>query len=280
MWRAGTELEDWRGWFVEPATYGFVACWMLMAFVLGAAWTRVLSVYLGLRLTMAEWLPIQASAWAGRYLPGKLGLMVGKLVLLERPGLGAKPLAFSVLFEQVAFVVTGGLLALILAPSFELLPIYGLEAVDTAWWRWSIALLVASIFFPVVHMAGPRLQVSARPTLWSATMLAGYYLFAHAVAGLGLYFILQATVAAPEPSLSYAIGLLAVANVAGIVAVFAPAGIGVRELVLVFGLSPFLSTEEALALSAVLRLLTIIADLAFSAVASGGRLLRVVRWRV
>lgn len=62
-------------------------------------------------------------------------------------------------------------------------------------------------------------------------------------------------------------------------AVFAPAGVGVREFVLALGLSPFLSIEDALALAAILRLLTVIADVAFSVVAGGGRLLQVVRGR-
>lgn len=277
MWSAGAQLEDWTRWLMEPAAYGFVACWMLMALVLGVAWARVLSVYIGLRLRVAEWLPIQGAAWVGRYLPGKVGLMAGKLVLLEGREVEVKPLAFSVLFEQVAFVVAGAVLALVLAPPLEVFQIHWLQALDTAWWRWGTSVAVAAVFFPLVHVAASRLRVTTRSSVRQAITLSGWYLFAHAVAGLGFYFVLQAVLADAGPSLAYAVGLLAAANVAGIIAVFAPAGIGVRELVLALGLSSFLSVEEALALSAILRLLTIIADAAFSAVAGGGKLMRVVR---
>lgn len=278
VWRAGGQLQDWAGWLLEPAAYGFVLCWMLMALLLGAGWARVLSLYLGLQLRPAEWLPIQGVAWAGRYLPGKVGLMAGKLVLLERPGVELKPLAFSVLFEQLAFVVVGSTLALLLSPplsAFQFQWLQMLGVVDNAWWRWGAGILIIVAFFPLIHLFAARLRVARRVTVWQAAALCGYYLFAHAVAGLGLYFILQALPADVTPSLAYAIGLLAVANVAGIVAVFAPAGIGVREFVLTLGLSPFLSLEEALALSAILRLLTVIADLVFSAAVGGGRLLTI-----
>ena len=276
VWHAGGQLQDWKRWLVEPAAFGFVACWMLMALVLGAAWARVLWLYLGLRLGAAEWLPIQAAAWAGRYLPGKVGLMAGKLVLLERSELKAKPLAFSVLFEQLAFVVVGAVLALVLAPPVEVFQARWLQSVDTAWWRWGIALALAAAFFPLVHVTASRLQVSARPDAQQATGLMVCYLLAHTVAGLGLHLVLQAILADAAPSLAYAVGLLAAANVAGIAAVVAPAGIGVREFVLTLGLSPFFSIEEALALSAILRLLTVVADLAFSTAAGAGTLLRMM----
>lgn len=276
--RVGGELQDWSAWLMEPAAYGFIVCWMLTAFLLGAAWSRVVSVYLGIRLDLADWLPIQAVAWAGRYLPGKIGLMAGKLVLLERPGLSVKLLAFSVLFEQFAFVAAGCVLALVWGPSLEVFPVQGLELVDSVWWRWGLAAVSVVVFFPLVHVLAARMRVIRRPGMWQALGLFGCYLFAHAVAGLGLYYVLGAVLPGPAPSLPYAVGLLAAANVAGIAAVFAPAGIGVRELVLALGLSPFLPVDEALALSAILRVLTVIADLTFAATGgirflsnSGGR---------
>lgn len=208
IWRAGGQLQDWTDWLVEPATYGFVTCWLLMAFVLGLAWARVLSVYLGLRLGMSEWLPIQAVAWAGRYLPGKVGLMAGKLVLLQRREVEVRPLGFSVLFEQLAFIFAGGVLALLLGPPLDILRIPGTQALhilDDVWWRWGLALVVAVMFFPLVHSAADRLRVTERPNAWQVAMLSGCYLLAHSVAGLGLYFILQAVLADAVPPLLYAI---------------------------------------------------------------------------
>src|SRR5690606_16368469 len=136
------------------------------------------------------------------------------------------------------FVVAGAILALVLAPPLEVFQIHWLQALDTAWWRWGTAIAVAAAFFPLAHVAAARLRVTARSSVRQAAALSGCYLLAHAVAGLGLYLVLQALLADVGPSLAYTVGLLAAANVAGIIAVFAPAGIGIREFVLALGLSP------------------------------------------
>lgn len=271
--RVGAQSQDWSRWLAEPAAYGFIFCWMLTAFSLGAAWSNVLSIYLGIHLKLADWLPIQAVAWAGRYLPGKIGLMAGKLALLERPDTQIKPLAFSVLFEQLAFVVAGSVLALAFGPLLEVLTTLGLDSAGSVWWRWGVAIVLTVAFFPLLHLVAARMRVSQRPRILEGLMLAGGYMFAHAVAGLGLYFVLWTILPDTALSLLYTVGLLAAANVAGIAAVFAPAGIGVRELVLALGLSPFMAFDEALALAAILRVLTVIADLLFAATGGVGSLL-------
>ena len=75
------------------------------------------------------------------------------------------------------------------------------------------------------------------------------------------------------PTLLYVISLLAAANVAGILAFFAPAGLGVREAVLVAGLAPYLSAGDALGIAAILRVLTLLADLIFVSLTGGVALL-------
>lgn len=58
----------------------------------------------------------------------------------------------------------------------------------------------------------------------------------------------------------YVIGLYALAYGAGFLAIFAPAGVGVREAVLVLGLAGRMSTEEALVFAALHRMLYLFAD--------------------
>ena len=99
--------------FQDSQAYVFMAAWVAMAFVLGASWALLLRWRFGVRLGIREWLPIQALAWGGRYLPGKLGLLAGKFALLGRGMLDAKRLTYSVLWEQVAFVVSAAIAAAI-----------------------------------------------------------------------------------------------------------------------------------------------------------------------
>lgn len=264
------ELAAWAEWLATPAPYVFVTAWAAMAWILGFAWTEVVRAHLGLRLTAKDWLPLQAMAWLGRYLPGKVGLLAGKLGLVSRHGVTVRALGFTVLYEQLAFVVAGLALA-VCVPAAAL----GLDGSiarawdDAVWWRLLTACALAFVIVPAMRLLrslGGRQRTSPTRREWGVPLL---YLLAHVCAGAGLFVCLRAMpgLEGAGPSMVYVVGLLAAANVAGILAVFAPAGLGVREFVLVAGLAPWLPAQEAVVLAALLRVLSVVADLCFSALA-------------
>lgn len=278
LWQARHSPSVWEQLATGPGQAAFVACWMVMAGMLGLAWARVVKVYLDLHLTAWEWLPIQGAAWAGRYLPGKLGLLAGKLSLATKADVSVGAITFSVLFEQVAFVATGIAIALI-AP----LPLqqYGIGMPPTGssdTWHQLLRLLGTSaiciLLIPSANIIASRMRVVNNPQFTEAAKILVLYLCAHVVAGLGLYLALRDVLPHNVPGLVYIISLLAAANVAGIIAFFAPAGLGVREAVLVVGLAPYMPASDALGLAALLRILTLFADIGFVCLTTGVTLLR------
>jgi uncharacterized membrane protein YbhN (UPF0104 family) len=62
------------------------------------------------------------------------------------------------------------------------------------------------------------------------------------------------------PDLAVVVSLYSVAWIAGVLTPGMPAGLGVREAILVQGLSPLLGAAEALACALLFRLLTTLAD--------------------
>ncbi|VXB97557.1 conserved membrane hypothetical protein [Luteimonas sp. 9C] len=274
-------LVAWAEWLATPAPYAFAIAWVAMAWILGFAWTEVVRAHLGLRLAAKDWLPLQAMAWLGRYLPGKVGLFAGKLGLVSRHGVTARALGFTVLYEQLAFVLAG--LALAVCVSAAALGLDGsiARAWDTAVvWRLLTACALAVVIVPAMRVSRPLGGLQRTPPThreWGVPLL---YLLAHVCAGAGLFVCLRSMpgMEGAGPSMTYVVGLLAAANVAGILAVFAPAGLGVREFVLVAGLAPWLPASDAVVLAAVLRVLSVAADLCFSALAwSFARLLGSTR---
>jgi glycosyltransferase 2 family protein len=264
------EPEVWTAWLMRPGPYLFVAGWAAMAWVLGFAWVLVVHAHLGLRLSARDWLPLQALAWLGRYLPGKIGLLTGKLGLMTSHSVSMRALGFTVLYEQFAFVATG--LALAVCMPATALGLGG--ALAQAWdgalfWRIPSAVLIGACIVPGMRvlraLAGLKGPAAIRQE-WPVPLL---YLIAHASAGAGLFACLRSLPGIDETGLSmaYVVGLLAAANVAGILAVFAPAGLGVREGVLVAGLAPWLPIPEAVIVAALLRVLSVLGDLGFSAMA-------------
>ena len=106
------------------------------------------------------------------------------------------------------------------------------------------------------------------------------YLVPHLVVGIGSYPLLCALIPEAAPlGATGMIGLLALANMAGILAIFAPAGMGVREAVFGLGLISFAPLPSVLAFAAVLRLLTLMADAVFFVLAGGVALLYRLRYQ-
>lgn len=272
-----SQFGQWRGLFRQSSTYVFMASWAGMALLLGAWWALLLRWRFDVRLTMREWLPIQAMAWGGRYLPGKLGLLAGKFALLGRGGMDARRVACSVLWEQLAFVLS----AVVAAALFLTAPIAGSPEVLATHWNAFRALagIGSLVAFFLLESGLGRIWPDARSTdsrfgIGKQAALFALYLVPHLIVGIGCYWLLCAMIpAAASLGATGMIGLLALANMAGILALFAPAGMGVREAVLGLGLSVYAPLPVVLAFAAVLRLLSFVADAGFFLSAGGFALL-------
>jgi glycosyltransferase 2 family protein len=261
---SGPELLRWRRLLAAPGAYAYAASWISMAALLGGLWALMLRWAYDVRLGWREWLPLQALAWGGRYLPGKVGLLAGKALLAGREGMGWRRVGFSVLYEQIAFVVSGFLVALLLLSGAELVPENWrrdwLEMVTTPM-RLAVAALGAVGFALGLAWVGGRMAAAARLEFSRSIVLLLLYLLPHALVGTGAWLLLTEIVPAGSTlAVTTVIGVLALAHAVGVLAIFAPAGLGVRELVLAAGLAPLMPLTEALAFATLLRLLSVVAD--------------------
>ena len=131
-------------------------------------------------------------------------------------------------------------------------------------------LLVAAFYYSKRY--GQKLLEKVRTHLpprssWPGLILG--HIGLHVLVGISLFPLLAALLpdAAVQLGLVGVIGALALANVSGILALFAPAGLGVRELVLAFILAVGGDYESALVVAVFVRVLTLLADVMFSLVA-------------
>ncbi|MEG3192753.1 hypothetical protein [Lysobacter sp. D1-1-M9] len=251
-----------------PEACLFVLAWLVMACLLGRLWVLWLQWRFDVELSAREWLPLQALAWAGRYLPGKVGLLAGKLSLAQDPRLGWKAVSQSVLVEQLAFVFAGAALGAVLLATSALHALLWLPSWIVVHWEWLRLATGAGLGLGFVLAVAliERVSASAMPNrpaeyLRVAALLMLYTL-PHVLIGAAFFQLLPAfSGAAASIGLLHAIAVLALAHVAGALAIFAPAGLGVRELVLATGLvSATVPVDQSLLIAAVLRLLTLIAD--------------------
>lgn len=264
---AWPSLRHWDVATLLPGALAAIAGWLAMVLLLGWGWAGALRAWSGLRLGVAEWLPMQMTAWIGRYLPGKLGLLAGKMQVCER-GVGWKRVTGSVLSEQAAFVASGLALSALALPYWLPLMPQGAAWHPTAWF--------AALMAPTLVLAGLGAWASGRQlpdadAAWGLRLLA-WSTLAHVAAGIGFYLLLCSLLPDP-PGLMASIGLLAAAHTAGVLALFAPAGLGVRELVIAAALAPVLGWPQATAVTALQRALVVVADagMALAAVAISRR---------
>jgi uncharacterized membrane protein YbhN (UPF0104 family) len=260
---------------LDASTWIFVLAWALMAGTLGLLWARGLRAIAGRGPDLLTVMQVQGSAWAGRYLPGKIGLLAGKLVLAGRHGLDARALAGSVLFEQLAFIAAGIALAAACLDTTLLQRWLAPNAVSmgaTLGWRlaaFAMAVVVA------VGAAWAAVRTAGAGRVGALAWVALLYVLPHAICGFGLAEVLRA--GGMDVSWPDAIGAMALANVAGVVAVFAPAGLGIREAVLVAVL-PTQDQASVLAMIALVRILATLGDVLFIAFClSAGALVAHVR---
>ena len=211
---------------------------------------RALSLYLASQLA--------------RYTPGKVGLPLVRMEGAPRIGLPRGLVGVSVLIEMLSWTATGAVLGfLLVALTAESSDAGGLLR-DFSWPL--VAASVGGAFVlmlvdrsrypgPVRRVLAPDGEGPLVPVRLPAVQMAYWALVA-----LHGNVLSSALGASPEAAIS-AMGFYVLASVAGFVVLAAPAGLGVREAVLVAGLSPSIGPAPALGAALFSRVLGLVADL-------------------
>ncbi|MEO1337691.1 MAG: lysylphosphatidylglycerol synthase domain-containing protein, partial [Myxococcota bacterium] len=233
----------------------------------------IFTLPLGLRELLAA-LDIHAGAYAWRiwlqafiykYVPGKV-MLVAERIRLSRPlGLSAAQSTVIVLWESIAQLVAGCLLVAIAWPvtgasSSRIAPILviGLTAGLLGLAAFPSALRALNQIDRIRARLG---RLDALPlTPIRLIRLVGVYALAWLWLGVGFYFAARCVASLTSTDLVATVMWYVAAYVFGWVASVAPAGVGLREGVLLIGLGERLSPAEALGAAATGRLLVTVVE--------------------
>jgi hypothetical protein len=201
----------------------------------------------------------------GRYVPGKMLSLAGHVAIARRYGVD-----FSTAAAAIALLTVIGLTAATIAGFFFLI-VQPPGIVDERLLRWVLAIgimLISAALLPgpwlrIVN-AGLRLFRRAPLALmpdYSAMLKSLVMMTVHVVLITAGYAAMTSGVIGLQlDNLPIFVGAMCVANVLGFMAVFAPAGIGVREGVLMLLLSPTLGAGSAALFAVTLRLVQVAGD--------------------
>lgn len=217
--------------------------------MLGLAWWNLLG-YLGASTTRRWSIRAYGITQIGKYVPGNIFHLAGRQALGMSAGVGGWRLAKSTVWELGLLSVTGAIFGLLAMPLLGMdLTVFASSVIATVIMGVSAAVLWRFIGPSVVH-AG----------VWYTVFLT--------VSGLvfvGLLALAEGSSEMVLENLLPLIGAYVLAWLVGLLTPGAPAGIGVRELVLLFLLRGMVSETDLLLAVVLGRLVTAMGDILFFA---------------
>lgn len=239
------------------------------------SWQRVLLQTTGVKMPLKDCFSQNALLLVGKYIPGKIWGMVARVHQLKKFGIEVNSSLHATYLEQLNSLHVGlifGVICWVMAIGYEL--------------RWVVSVFSISSLFvvPIWHETIFRYLFKIIPEKWrhrfqvytviempvrDYLLLACLYFLEWFLAGIIAVFIFIVMIGG-LPSLNFAwllIGSNAVSMVAGFIAVFAPAGIGVREIVNGDILLSALTITEIAGLVILLRCWSVCSDIILGGIA-------------
>ncbi|MES9924844.1 MAG: hypothetical protein ABW152_12170 [Candidatus Thiodiazotropha endolucinida] len=200
----------------------------------------------------------------GKYIPGSIWQFVGKIGMYKSAGLDNKTVRDTILLETFWVVFSAFIFGLLLISftQYQLLitltqkiPLIILLAI--------LGTTLFLLLLPQLKHHRKRLHDYCRRLLFTPLSFITALLI-WLVLGFAFWITLT-PFSASEIGLVFIIGLYAFSYAVGFAVPFAPAGIGIRESVLVLGLAPFLDINTAIILAALNRVFYIFIEIILAA---------------
>ena len=253
------EWDKISGYDWSPSPTWFIASIFLLlsVYVMGGyGWTLVLRM-LGTRLAATKGISILLLSLYGRYIPGGIWSVLGRVYLCRLEGVPDSRSGMSILLEQAYQVATAGLV-------FAISLLFWTDTGSVI--RVLPLVFILPLFFVFLHpkpflkIVNPVLvrfgkgPIHLSLSLNKMLILAAYYIFYWGVTGVAFYSFIRAFYPLEGHYIPILSGIFAISFAAGYLAFFTPAGLGVREGALTILLSLFIPMPVAIGVSLLSRL--------------------------
>jgi uncharacterized membrane protein YbhN (UPF0104 family) len=247
-------LRLWQLWRRHPVDFGRLDGALFVAAVVasvaavsayGFVWPLILR-RLGTPAPLS-WISLFFKSQLGKYLPGSVWQYAGRVGLARNRGVPVQRALVSIVAEVVYSAIAAA-------------------AVSSLILGWVAA---CATFVGLGLLCALTLAFRPSPALRAGPATVVLYLVVWGLYGLAFWTTGRALFAVPASDLPRYIGVFALAWLAGLVAVFAPGGIGVREAVIAALLKNKLGEADAIVLAATSRIVLTAIDLAAGATSFG-----------
>lgn len=265
-WEAVREIDvRVNGW-----TVGAVLLFAAAVVVSGLLWGAMLAHLGDVRVGRLEAVRVQCLSWLLKYVPGQVGSVANKIVWGAERGISRTLVVITFVYENVFLLIgsivpsvvilafadaftdaSSDLVQALLPVAIALVPL--LLVMDRRVFRWGVNLVAKRALkrdVPHEYFLTPvralRYQIE--------------FLVPRVLNGVGFVLVAVSFLDVPADAYLPLAAAYVLAGAVGIMAVFVPSGLGVREGVVVLLASRYLPVEEAIVLSLVARLLSTIGD--------------------
>ena len=234
--------------YIDWVAFAFLA--LIYAFdnlALVIAWRNIVK-FLGTKIPFSQAIYIYGMSQLAKYVPGNIFHLAGRQALGMAAGLPGWVLVKSSVLELGLIALVGALFGLLVLPLW----LKGFSIVVAF-------LLFAFTFISITFMV--RHYISK--DIGSALCWQMFFLLLSGLIFVGILYILSLNMLSIKMILGF-VGAFIIAWLAGLVTPGAPAGVGVRELVLIFFLKDIINEADLLLAVIIGRLITIMGDFVFA----------------
>ena len=206
----------------------------------------------------------------GKYNPGKVFMLLARIPAYEEEGKSIGKVTICFFLENVCTILGAAFLFLISLFFFpnDVLGEY----------QWAVILLIVAFFICInpkiinfflkfVEKILKKDNLRIPITYPQMFKVVGLFICNWLIVGVGFSLLTSSIYQIPASEFLYVAGIYGISCIIGILAIFAPSGIGVREGLLVAGLSVVMPTEYAVIISIVSRLWITVSELTLIGIA-------------
>ena len=246
--------------FICSVIYG------LSEFLLSFAWRRLLKMCGHKDISANVCNRIYGKSQIAKYIPGNIFHVVGRHILGSQAGIKNIVLAGATIYEIL------GLISISVLIGFGGMIIFGLSNIYFSLYQIILILFSTIVITSLITALAPYLM-SLRgiilpyrgiwDTIINISKIYVFYFIFFLIAGLLLVIIVNLFLDININLIAKLIVIFSIAWLAGFIIPGAPGGIGVREAVIIFFITPIIGEAQSVAIAIALRFVTLLGDVWF-----------------
>ena len=266
-------FEDIKGLHTKlnPLFATLSICCLLVYYLLMVAYWYVITVMYGIALPYLNTQSVWTYSMLGKYLPGKIWLVAGRFYYYSREGKPSSSIVAALFTEGAMQLATSCAVVLVCLFGFRV----NISIISDGFTKDPITLIVVllSMLIIVVHpkimiptlnfircLSGRKpLELSIKARQIYSLLVVG--IFVKGIGGLSIFLFVNAFLPVGWDHYFFLTGTMALSGLLGMLAVFAPGGIGVREASIAYCLSFVLPSGLAATIGLTARIWMICAEL-------------------